>query len=147
MGFWDVFVKVWQVRTSIRIQESLENSFRNNRRSKTFDNLQEIVGALIRNNDSWQRKLNAHRNQDLLKTISLNCEFCGCNFKAVEVKNNSNSFNGWVYYNSEANKITNDLIIEISSQLKDDSDEHPLFFCSKKCSLSDTILTPNSTIG
>jgi hypothetical protein len=137
MGFWNVFVKVWQVRTSIRIQESIENNFRNNRHSKSFDNLQEIVGALNQNNDSWQSKLNAHRNQDLLKSISLNCEFCGSKFNAVEVKNNSNSFNGWVFYNNEVITITSDLMIEISSCLENDNKDNPLFFCSKKCILTD----------
>jgi hypothetical protein len=136
MGFWDVFVKVWQVRTSVRIQESIENSFRKNRTQKTFDNFQEIVGALIQNNDSWQRKLNAHRTQEFIKPISLNCEFCGISFNIVQIKNNSNTFNGWVYYNNDSRKISDDLIKEITGNIKDHSNNYPLFFCSKKCILS-----------
>ena len=137
MGFWDVFVRVWQVRTSIRIQESIENSFRTKNTAKTFDNFQEIVGALIQNNDSWQSKLNAHRNQEFLKPISLNCEFCGALFNVIQLKNNTNTFNGWIYHKNEPRRISKDLIIEITRDIKENSSNYPLFFCSKKCILSD----------
>jgi hypothetical protein len=71
MGFWDTFVKVWQVRTSIKIQESLEESYRvakeNARVAKenaeTQANIPKIVDELNKKNASWNEKLELHRKK------------------------------------------------------------------------------------
>lgn len=64
MGFWDVFVKTWQVRTSIKIQSSLEDSFDSaQKRSETQANLAEILNELEEKNKSWSNKMNRQQNE------------------------------------------------------------------------------------
>jgi hypothetical protein len=64
MGFWDIFVNVWQVRTSIRIQENLEEAFRESKsKAQTEANIKEIVDELHVKNESWYKQLNYHRNK------------------------------------------------------------------------------------
>lgn len=64
MGFWDTFVKVWQVRTSVRIQESLENSYRGAiENSELQANIPDIVDELNKKNQSWDDKINHHRKK------------------------------------------------------------------------------------
>lgn len=62
MSFWDTFVKVWQVRTSIKIQESLEESFRiANENKETQANIPKIIDELNKKNASWDEKIKRHR--------------------------------------------------------------------------------------
>jgi hypothetical protein len=62
MGFWDTFVKVWQVKTSIKIQDSLEESYRiAKENSETQDNIPKIIDELNKKNASWDEKLEHHR--------------------------------------------------------------------------------------
>ena len=64
MGYWDSFIKVWQVRSSIAIQESIENSIREVRRSnELYSNIPKIVDELNRKNDNWNDKLINERNK------------------------------------------------------------------------------------
>lgn len=64
MGFWDIFVKVWQVRTSVRIQESLENSYRvAKEKSELQANITDIVEELDKKNQSWDNKINHYRKK------------------------------------------------------------------------------------
>lgn len=64
MGFWDTFVKVWQVRTSIKIQESLEESYRITKENAEIEaNIPKIIDELNRKNTSWKEKLKHHRNK------------------------------------------------------------------------------------
>lgn len=64
MGFWDTFVKVWQVRTSVRIQESLENSYRVAKENSELQaNIPDIVDELNKKNQSWVDKINHHRKK------------------------------------------------------------------------------------
>jgi hypothetical protein len=64
MGFWDTFVKVWQVRTSVRIQESLENSYRVAKENSELQaNIPDIVDELNKKNQSWDDKINHHRKK------------------------------------------------------------------------------------
>ena len=64
MSFWNTFVKVWQVRTAIKIQESFEESFRSSRRNaETEANIPKIVDELIEKNRSWADKMNYHRGK------------------------------------------------------------------------------------
>lgn len=65
MSFWKTFVKVWEVRTSIKIQEGLENYFSNKRKSdNNLDNSSEIVDELISKNSSWNKKITNARNKE-----------------------------------------------------------------------------------
>jgi hypothetical protein len=62
MSFWKTFVKVWQVRTSIRIQESMEISARAAKRQAELDsNLTKIAEEVVRKNKSWKDQLEHHR--------------------------------------------------------------------------------------
>jgi len=64
MGFWDTFVKVWQVRTSVRIQESLENSYRVAKENSELQaNIPDIIEELDKKNQSWDNKINHHRKK------------------------------------------------------------------------------------
>jgi hypothetical protein len=64
MGFWDIFVKVWQVRTSVRIQESLENTYRvAKENSELRANIPDIIEELDKKNQSWDDKINHHRKK------------------------------------------------------------------------------------
>lgn len=64
MGFWDTFVKVWQVRTSVRIQESLENSYRVAKENSELQaNILDIIEELDKKNQSWDNKINHHRKK------------------------------------------------------------------------------------
>jgi hypothetical protein len=64
MGFWDTFVKVWQVRTSIKIQESLEESYRvAKENAETQANIPKIIDELNKKNASWNKKIEHHRKK------------------------------------------------------------------------------------
>lgn len=65
MSFWNTFVKVWEVRTSVKIQENLENYFSNRRKRKSsFDNSSEIVDEIILKNSSWDEKISKARDKE-----------------------------------------------------------------------------------
>jgi len=65
LSFWDIFVKVWQVRTSIKIQESLEESYRIVKENReTPDNTAKIIEELNKKNVSWDEKINRNRNMN-----------------------------------------------------------------------------------
>jgi hypothetical protein len=49
MSFWDTFVKVWQVRKSIEIQESIEGWFTSRRNQKqSAANIDEIANEIVK---------------------------------------------------------------------------------------------------
>jgi hypothetical protein len=65
MGFWDTFVKVWQVRTSIKIQQSFEDSIRKSQQTvETQNNIPKIIDELNKKNSSWDEKMKNHRNKE-----------------------------------------------------------------------------------
>jgi hypothetical protein len=65
MSFWNTFVKVWQVRTSINIQESIEEHFRISRKNaQTKLNMPQISNEVTKKNRSWQGKVNKYRKND-----------------------------------------------------------------------------------
>lgn len=65
MSFWDTFVKVWQVRTSINIQESIEEYFRISRKNaQTKLNMPQIINEVSEKNKLWQGKINKYRKND-----------------------------------------------------------------------------------
>lgn len=65
MSFWNTFVKVWEVRTSVKIQEDIENYFSNRRKRKnSFDNSSEIVDEIITKNTSWNEKISKARDKE-----------------------------------------------------------------------------------
>lgn len=62
MAFWSTFVKVWQVRTSYRIQESIENAYHESRnRADAQRNLPEIISELDKKKDCWENELEIQR--------------------------------------------------------------------------------------
>lgn len=64
MSFWDTFVKVWQVRKSIKIQESYESSFKQARlEAELKRNLPDIINELETKNSTWEAELEIHRNK------------------------------------------------------------------------------------
>jgi hypothetical protein len=64
MSFWQTFVKVWQVRTSIKIQESLEDYFvRAISNAETKANIPKIVDEVNKKNVSWNKKINHYRKK------------------------------------------------------------------------------------
>lgn len=65
MGFWNTFVKVWQVRTSIRIQERFESSYHlAKKKIETENNLPQIINELNTKNASWEEELEKHRKKN-----------------------------------------------------------------------------------
>lgn len=66
MGFWDTFVKVWRVRTAIKIQESLEDAYlAAKENSETQANMPKIIDELNKNNASWSAKIEYHRRKTI----------------------------------------------------------------------------------
>lgn len=64
MSFWDTFVKVWQVRKSIEIQESIEGWFVNRRQQKQQqNNLEEIANEVGAKNRKWLEELKKQRKK------------------------------------------------------------------------------------
>lgn len=64
MGFWDTFLKVWQVRTSIKIQESFEHSYRRAKENEEMQaNIPQIIDELDKKNQSWDDQINHHRKK------------------------------------------------------------------------------------
>jgi hypothetical protein len=64
MSFWGTFLKTWQIRTSIKIQESIEDSYRiAKENAETQSNIPKIIDELIKKNDSWREKIKHHRKE------------------------------------------------------------------------------------
>ena len=62
MSFWDSFVKVWQVRKSIDIQESIEIWFSARRSQKqSVENIEEIANEVVQKNSKWNEELERRR--------------------------------------------------------------------------------------
>lgn len=64
MGFFDVFIKTWQVRKSIQIQESIESAMENVRRENELNsNLPQIINEIEEVNSSWEVELERRRRE------------------------------------------------------------------------------------
>ena len=64
MSFWNTFVKVWQVRKSIEIQESIEGWFANRRQQKQQqNNIEEIAIEVDVKNRKWIQELKKQRKK------------------------------------------------------------------------------------
>lgn len=64
MSFWNTFVKVWQVRTSIKIQETFESSFKQAKQEAELKrNLPDIINELETKNSTWEAELEKHRSK------------------------------------------------------------------------------------
>jgi hypothetical protein len=63
MGFWDVFIKTWQVRISIYIQKSIERSLFSREHKRTSSNLHKIKDEVIRKNHSWDELMREERDK------------------------------------------------------------------------------------
>ena len=65
MSFWNTFIKVWQVRTSIKIQDSIEESIRIARLNSELNaNIPKIIDELNKKNVSWDEKLKHYRQKN-----------------------------------------------------------------------------------
>lgn len=65
MGFWDTFVRVWQVRTSVRIQQSIENYLHERKRVNELNaNIPSILNELEKKNESWESQMKKLKNID-----------------------------------------------------------------------------------
>lgn len=65
MSFWNTFVKVWQVRTSVRLQEAIENSFRRRADNSSLSaNIPKITEELNKKNEMWYKNISMHRDND-----------------------------------------------------------------------------------
>jgi len=62
MSFWHTFVKVWQVRKSIEIQEGIEGWLRSRQQKRNAEqNYLEINREVIEKNRKWKNQINQHR--------------------------------------------------------------------------------------
>ncbi|MEI6816035.1 MAG: hypothetical protein WCL14_05450 [Bacteroidota bacterium] len=65
MGFWDMFVKVWQVRTSVKIQDSLENSIMSAKeKAETQANIPKIIEEITIKNTIWDFEIEKERKRN-----------------------------------------------------------------------------------
>lgn len=65
MGFWDTFVRVWQVRTSVRIQRGIENYLDEQKRVNELNaNIPSILNELEKKNESWENQMKKLKNID-----------------------------------------------------------------------------------
>jgi Fic family protein len=65
MGFWDTFIRVWQVRTSVRIQRGVENYLDEQKRLNELNaNIPSILNELEKKNEDWENLMNKHKNKN-----------------------------------------------------------------------------------
>ena len=65
MSFWNTFVRVWQVRTSARIQRSLESFLREQSRLNELNaNFPTIIKELEEKNISWDDKVSVIKSRN-----------------------------------------------------------------------------------
>jgi hypothetical protein len=65
MGFWDTFVRVWQVRTSVRIQRGIESYLDEQKRvNELSTNIPSILNELEKKNESWENQMKKLKNID-----------------------------------------------------------------------------------
>ena len=140
MSFGDTFWKVWEVRTSIKIQESIEDFIN---RKPQFDNTSEIVHALVRNQQTWEQNINKSRQRTSNTVRNIPCEYCGNPFALYTLKGGENYFKGIIFFNNIAYRTNEEVIIKVTHNLQSDSSFHPLFYCCKKCALDDKSVVIN----
>jgi hypothetical protein len=65
MGFWDTFVRVWQVRTSVRIQQGIENYLQEQKQVNELNaNIPSILNELKKKNEAWENLKNKHKDKN-----------------------------------------------------------------------------------
>ncbi|MDT8887298.1 hypothetical protein PQG44_06400 [Aquirufa sp. LEPPI-3A] len=65
MGFWDTFVRVWQVRTSVRIQRGIESYLDEQKRVNELKaNIPSILNELEKKNDAWKNEYEQIKKND-----------------------------------------------------------------------------------
>ena len=65
MSFWDTFVRVWQVRTSVRVQEGIEDFLIRRRRTNELNsNLPTILDEIEKKNDLWEDQIKKLKNEN-----------------------------------------------------------------------------------
>jgi hypothetical protein len=65
MGFWNTFLRTWQIRKSIKIQETLEDYIQWAKDyAQTQENMPQIIEELNKKNKSWQEIINKSRKDN-----------------------------------------------------------------------------------
>jgi hypothetical protein len=65
MGFWDTFIRVWQVRTSVRIQQGIENYLQEQKQVNELNaNIPSILNELKKKNEAWENLKNKHKDKN-----------------------------------------------------------------------------------
>ena len=65
MGLWDTFIRVWQIRTSVRIQKGIENYIHEQKQLNDLNaNIPSILNELEKKNESWENQMNKLKNID-----------------------------------------------------------------------------------
>ena len=138
MPFGETFWRVWEVRTSIKIQESIEDYFN---RKPQFDNTSEIVQSLVVNRISWNQKIENSRQKtnSYIKTIL--CEYCNNRFNLFTKVGDTNQFTGLIFFDNTAFRTNEEVVINVTNRFQNDTTFKPLFYCSKKCALEDRSIT------
>jgi len=139
MSFWRTFFDIWKIRTSIRIQESVENYLVESRlASEKQANLPQIISEVTKKNSSWDENLKNSRNKQYLHFGPSRCEFCETKFHIVSYKNSKPIFVGYTLVNNEAFKCNESNLEAISLKIKEFPPLELRFYCSKKCLIHDT---------
>ena len=64
MGFWNTFLRVWQVRTAVRIQEDYEESMARAKEEQNLnENIPQIFEEVMSKNKLWERELEYQRSK------------------------------------------------------------------------------------
>jgi len=133
MSFLKTYWKVWEVRTAIKIQESIENSISNKSRSNSYNNSSEVVRSVVSNNISWNNKMNALRQSHKHRKHTMPCEWCSKRFDLFSQSGEKILFSGFVLIGNKREKISEQVIIDLTSMFNQDLQFQPHFYCSRKC--------------
>ena len=64
MGFFNTFFKVWEIRVSAKIQQSIEDANAEARgKAELKSNMPKIIDELVKKNDSWSEKIEEERRK------------------------------------------------------------------------------------
>lgn len=64
MGFWNTFMKVWQVRTAVRIQEDFEEAVAKAKEEQNLnENIPQIYHEVVSKNKLWDREIEYQRGK------------------------------------------------------------------------------------
>lgn len=148
MAFWDTFVKVWEVRTSIRIQEALEDAYLNYRRNVSDNSVSpSLISDIVRANHSWEIAMEKKRNQTKKRVAFAKCEYCSGEYEFLKVHDEKPSFAGFIVLNELVYRANSENIQLISNEISLNQVDRLMFYCAKKCLLSDSTVQIENIIN